>query len=128
MKLNELLELAYYWLSECPRSTILVVIGHSPKTTTIYTNTFVNWSFSSLDNADDTIRGDAVILEIGESKFGKRKYNQGHRIEGFWVVGGIERTKAIGFFVEVVERRDAATSIDVISRHALLGSVVYTDC
>jgi hypothetical protein len=26
-------------------------------------------------------------VEIDESKFGKRKHNRGHRVEGVWVVG-----------------------------------------
>jgi hypothetical protein len=35
--------------------------------------------------------GPGVIVEMDESKFGKRKYNRGHRVEGNWVWGCIER-------------------------------------
>lgn len=31
------------------------------------------------------------IVELDESKFGKRKYNRGKRIQGQWVFGGIDR-------------------------------------
>jgi hypothetical protein len=36
--------------------------------------------------------GNPIIVEINESKFGKVKYHRGHRVEGVWVVGGVERT------------------------------------
>ena len=35
--------------------------------------------------------GEDTIVEIDESKFGKRKYNRGKHIEGVWVLGMIER-------------------------------------
>ncbi|KAG1267082.1 hypothetical protein G6F66_014076 [Rhizopus arrhizus] len=35
--------------------------------------------------------GQPIIVEIDESKFGKRKYNKGKRVDGVWVVGGVER-------------------------------------
>ncbi|ELU13096.1 hypothetical protein CAPTEDRAFT_186616 [Capitella teleta] len=37
-----------------------------------------------------TIGGPDVIVEINESKFGKCKYQRGHRVEGSWVFGGRE--------------------------------------
>ena len=40
----------------------------------------------------DKISGSGIIVEIDESKFGKRKYNKGHRVEGVWVVCLVERT------------------------------------
>ncbi|KAI8875713.1 hypothetical protein K501DRAFT_162085, partial [Backusella circina FSU 941] len=33
------------------------------------------------------------IVEIDETKIGKRKYNRGHKVEGVWVIGGIERSR-----------------------------------
>jgi hypothetical protein len=33
-----------------------------------------------------------INMEIDESKFGKRRYNRGRRVDGCWVFGGVERT------------------------------------
>jgi hypothetical protein len=52
------------------------------------------------------IGGAGVIVEIDETKLGKRKYHRGHRVEGVWVLVGIERTKEKRMFAVEVERRD----------------------
>ena len=52
------------------------------------------WSLGGLGlylNKFDRIGGNNAIVEIDESKFGRRKYNRGHRVEGVWVVGAVER-------------------------------------
>jgi hypothetical protein len=33
-----------------------------------------------------------MIVEIDESKLGKRKYHRGHRVEVVWVLRMVERT------------------------------------
>ncbi|KAG2213352.1 hypothetical protein INT45_004513 [Circinella minor] len=57
--------------------------------------------------------GDRIIIEIDESKFGKRKNHRGHRVEGVWVLGGVERTNKRKTFLAVVPRRDAQTLTEV---------------
>lgn len=41
---------------------------------------------------DREIGGRNKIVELDESKIGKRKYNRGQKVEGAWVIGGIERS------------------------------------
>jgi hypothetical protein len=38
--------------------------------------------------------GKDIIVEIDESKFGKRKYHKGHHVEGVWAFGIVERIAA----------------------------------
>jgi hypothetical protein len=68
-----------------------------------------------------------VIVEIDESKFGKRKYNKGHCFDGVWGIDGVERTNNRLMFVETVEKRATTTPMEVISRHVASGSIIYTD-
>jgi hypothetical protein len=65
---------------------------------------------------DCRIGGEGVVVQIDESKFGKRKVagnRRGHRVEGAWVFGGVEKAgNAFGnnkFFCTVVENRTAET-------------------
>lgn len=128
LKLNETLELAYYWLCGSSYNAALTMTGHSSPTVTEYYRFFRELVSSSLEDIDTRIGGEGIIVEIDESKFGKRKYNRGHAVEGAWVVGGIERSIERKFFAEIVVKRDAETLLAVIERHVLPGSIVHTDC
>jgi len=67
------------------------------------------------------------IVEIDESKFGKRKYNKGHHVEGVWILGMVDReTRKI--HLVVVDKRDAATLENRIERNVADDSIIYTDC
>lgn len=41
--------------------------------------------------ATELLGGDSQIIEIDESKFGKRKYIRGHHVDGVWILGMIEK-------------------------------------
>ena len=43
-------------------------------------------------------------MEIDESKFGRRKFYRGHKVDGCWVFGVIEQESG-KVFMEVVEKR-----------------------
>ena len=61
------------------------------------------------------IGGVGKRVQIDESKFGKRKYNRGWRVEGQWVFGGIEDDSRRSFLVPVA-RRDRATLLPLIEK------------
>ena len=52
----------------------------------------------------EPLGGPGKVVEIDESKFGKRKYHRGKRVEGAWIFGGYERGSGRVFMV-VVEKR-----------------------
>ena len=74
-----------------------------------------------LEVESQPIGGVGKIVEIDESKFGKRKYHRGRRVDGVWVFGGIERESRC--FMVSVEDRTAATLIPIIKQYILPGTV-----
>ena len=75
----------------------------------------------------EKIGGPGKIVEIDESKFGKRKYNKGKRVEGEWVFGGVERESSASFMV-IVPDRSADTLLRIIKKNIVEGTTIYSDC
>lgn len=71
--------------------------------------------------------GPNKIVEIDESKFGRRKYHRSHRVEGQWVFGGVERESGRVVMVPV-ERRDKETLLQLIKEWILPGTTIHSDC
>ena len=63
----------------------------SKKTVVEWTNFFRECCLTIMLENSEKIGGNGVEVEIDESKFGKRKYYRGHRVEGQWVFGGREK-------------------------------------
>lgn len=73
------------------------------------------------------IGGIGKVVEIDESKFGKRKYNKGHRVQGQWIFGGIERDTGKSFLIPV-EKRNATTLLTIIKEWIKPGTTIISDC
>lgn len=127
MKCNEVLLFGYLWLSGCNRKTIIRMTGHSSITVTACIGYYRQLVSSCLDDEDQVIGGSGIIVEVDESKFGKRKYNRGHRADGVWVFGGVERTPERRVFVKTVNNRSEQTLLEISSQHVLPGSIIHTD-
>lgn len=127
MPCNQILQIGYYWLGGSGHGEIMRYTGVSDKTVTAYLGYYRQLVSSSIDGDDTMIGGDGVTIEVDESKFGKRKHNRGHHVEGVWVIGGVERTPSRGMFAEVVHDRSANTIKDVLLRHVRPGTTILTD-
>jgi hypothetical protein len=81
---------------------------------------------------DKPIGGPGKVVEIDESKYGKRKYNRAKRVEGNWVFGAIERRVSnndpINVCLFVVADRSAETLISIIRKTILPGTTILSDC
>ncbi|XP_039301676.1 uncharacterized protein LOC120356894 [Solenopsis invicta] len=79
------------------------------------------------DKHSEKLGGPGRIVEIDETKLGRRKYNRGRLIKGQWIFGGYERdTKKI--FVVPVEDRTTDTLLKCIKEWVLPGTTIVSDC
>ena len=101
LSLAKILKLTYYWVYETKnfRAKFETEVGNG--------GTIVDWfnfcrevCTEILITDSEQIGGPNTIVEIDESKFGKRKYNRGKRVDGIWVFGGIERNTGRFFFLQ----------------------------
>ena len=81
----------------------------------------------TLERRSEKLGGEGKVVQIDESKFGKRKYHRGHRVEGQWVFGGIENESRKSFMV-AVEKRDERTLLPVIKKWIKPGTLIISDC
>jgi hypothetical protein len=124
---SKILFLGYLWIHRAPWTTAFGMTGHSERTVTSFYGHFRRLVSSTLLEEDTIIGGPGVEVEVDESKLGKRKYHRGHRVEGVWVVCGVERMPSRKLFLVEVQDRSASTLISLISSHVLPGSIILTD-
>ena len=83
---------------------------------------------ADLISGDAMIGGPGQIVEIDESKFGKRKFNCGRRVIGKWVIGGVARGSGECFLAECPNnKRDANTLCLLILQFVRPGTTIITD-
>jgi len=124
---SKVMLLAYLWLCGADWTTTFNMTGHSEHTVTAFFRHFRQLIMSTLDDDDCVIGGPGVGVEIDETKLGKRKYHRGHRVEGVWVLVGVERTPQRRVFLFQVPDRSEATLLPIIAAHVLPGSIILTD-
>ena len=126
--LDQVIELTYYWVYKLPLEFISreLKIGSE--------HTIVDWCnfarevcIGILKTDNEQIGGPGIEVEIDESKFGKRKYHRGKRVDGVRVFGWIERVSRRCFF-EIVDERSADRLIPIIKRYVKPGSIILSDC
>lgn len=127
LRTNQIMLLAYFWLSGVTSKCSQTMTGFSSATVATFYGHFRQLVATALEPEDCIIGGPGIVVEVDETKIGKRKYNRGHRVEGVWVVVGVERTPERRVFMVPVNRRDASTLTNVITQHVAEGSVVHTD-
>lgn len=75
----------------------------------------------------EPIGGAGVVVQVDESKFGKRKYDRGHIVDGVWVLGAVEKTKERRIRLFVVENRKEQTLTSILTGNIDKDSSVHTD-
>jgi len=79
------------WLQKLATKQISSITGFNRKTIRILLNKIGRIVIPKYYASMPKLGGNNAIVEIDESKFGKRKYHRGHRVEGVWVLEMVER-------------------------------------
>jgi len=129
LRIHVIVKVIYFWTHRYPQHIVVHETGLNPKTLTDFYNFCREVCYTILQQHSEPIGGPGTVVEIDESKFGKRKYNRGKRVDGVWVFGGIERdTTPPKCFFLTVEDRSAATLIPIIKQYILPGTTIVSDC
>nr|XP_036223396.1 uncharacterized protein LOC118681731 [Bactrocera oleae] len=97
------------WYNYCREAVVLYQVDHQEKL--------------------GKIGGPGKKVQIDESKFGKRKYNKGRRVEGHWVLGMVEDgSENLRLEVCPDNVRSAEVLIPLIEKPVAPGTIICTDC
>ena len=127
LTLEEILKLTYWWCRGVEQEMTRFEVDVSG-------NTVVDWDSFCREicevnylECEEKIGGPNKRVQIDESKFGKRKYHRGHRVEGQWVFGGIEEESRKSFMFAVDDRSEA-TLLPIIETFIEKGTTIISDC
>ena len=128
LKLEIILEFMYLWSQAFSIKEIMHELRLTNKTVIEWSTFLRECCISTIIDASEAIGGNSVEVEIDESKFGKRKYHRGHRVEGQWVFcGGEKYDKSKSFMIPVANRK-VATLEKLIKKWIKPGSIIHSDC
>ena len=128
LKLEDVIEFIYLWCQGFSTQDIEHEIRLSRKTIIEWSAYLREVCFQSVMDESCKIGGKGIEVEIDESKFGRRKYYRGHRVEGQWVFGGREKKDKTQIFMVPVPNRKKETLLPIIQKWIRPGSTIHSDC
>ena len=128
LPMEHVLELIYLWSQGFSHSEVMHELKLSKRTVTEWFLFFRESCIHSIMEHSQQIGGNGIEVEIDETKFGKRKYHHGHKVEGQWVFGGREKYNKQKIFMVPVHNRKASTLIPIIKKWIAPGSIIHSDC
>ena len=136
LSLQTWLKLIYFWATDEPVTKVHQQLDQKECSTKTAIDVF-NFlrevcSQHLIALGDIQLGGPGAVVQIDESLFNhKPKYQRGRRPPAHreqWVFGLVDctTTPAVGY-MELVDKRDAATLLPIISRHTKPGTIVHSD-
>ena len=126
--LEDVILLMYCWANNYTIQQIIHEVGCSEKTVSEWCSFMRESCMSIMLDSSEQIGGPGIEVEIDESKFGKRKYYKGHRVEGQWIFGGREKLDKSKVFMLPVHNRKKVTLLPLIEKYIKKGSIIHSDC
>jgi len=131
---NEVMHCLWLWLNKVPSTTTASMLVWDEDTASKWHKFFRQMVAQMLDHDKEENmlggydeNGEPIIVEVDETKMGKRKYNKGRRVTASWVIGMVERTRQRRTAWVVVQQRDASVCTAVIKKFIKPGSIIHSD-
>ena len=115
------------WLDRMPTRNICILLQISKKSFSSLFHKLAVYLIPKYYSQFRKIGGNNIIVEIDESKFGLRKYNRGHRVDGVWVLGMVERSEAKRILLITVSNRTKINLTEKIKTFVNSETSIYTD-
>ena len=125
--IDRLILLLDLWLKKYNMNQMAELMGLSRQTISHLFKCFKEVIVPRYYNHLQPVGGEGIIVEIDESKFGKRKYHRGHRVDGVWVLGLVEWTLERKIVLLPLENRKEETLTPLIEKYVHPHSYIYTD-
>lgn len=116
------------WINNFTRNQISFLTGINEKSIYHFLKKVTDKLVPYYYNSVEKIGGVDCTVECDESKFGKRKFNRGHPVEGVWVLGYVKIGEVKQVRLIQVEKRDKITLTGETIKHVERGTTVRTDC
>jgi len=127
LKKWKILRIIELWMQKASRNIITYILGIDRKTIWRVMKAISKQLVPSYYKNIEKIGGNGEIVEIDESKFGKRKYNRGHCVDGVWILGAVEKSNRKKVVLMVVDDRGKETLTEKLKASIQEDSVLYTD-
>jgi transposase-like protein len=126
--LEIVLKVIRMWCSKVQGKAIAELLELNKNTVSRIINTMAKRLIPQFNKNIEKIGGPGIIVEIDESKFGKVKYHRGHKVEGVWVFGMVERTEARKIVFVKVDNRKQETLEGILKKYVHEETIIYSDC
>jgi transposase-like protein len=132
LPINIQLHLLHLFLGKVTGTYISSALNIDKNTVVKYKKIFRKYiKNKQLITPDKKIGGKDKIVEMDESKIAKRKYHKGRKIDGAWIIGGIERSndnKDKKLFMLPIKHRNSINIDYIVNKYINEGTTIYTDC
>lgn len=128
LTLEEIILILYCWGNNYTNEQIQHEVNCSNNTISAWCSFLRDSCISNMLDYSEAIGGPGIHVEIDESKFGRRKYYKGHKVDGQWIFGGRETNDKSKIFMVPVADRKGETLERLIKKYIKPGSVIHSDC
>jgi transposase-like protein len=133
LPLNVQLHLLYYFLGKVSGSFISSVLNIDKNTIRSYSKLFRKYiKNKQLMTPHRKFGGKGKTIEMDETKICKRKHHKGRKVDGAWIIGGIERNKLKNgnkkLFMCQIKDRNCINIDQIVNKYIKKGTTIHTDC